>query len=247
VIYRIRVRAWDKAKNDSEWSEAVEGTPQPTLGWTDLSNDPGGCFVSALHSENRRRLWRVGRYFAGLKVGRYVPRASEADVIYGEDKAWPFQVEIGWVHRPYLEVGFATGYMELDGTAIKILTHEKSIDPAVFRMVPGAMTFRWLFFQNPEKILIPYLGGGINIWWYKEEKPRGKNTEGWKYGAHGSCGVRLLLDKFDPKHADFLSSGFGVKNTYLTLDFVYHWIDNFGESRLDLGGTFYQAGILFLF
>jgi hypothetical protein len=247
TVYRIRVRAWDKAHNVSEWSDLAEGMPQPTFGWTDLINNATGCFISSLHSEKSKGFKGNIKWFAGLKVGRYEPDAKEAELIYGEDKAWPVQLEIGWQHRPYLEVGISAGYMKLDGKALLSVTQKKSVDPLTFRMIPCSMTFRWIPFRNPGHILTPYLGGGINAWWYQEDKIKGKDTNGWNYGGHGLCGVRLLLDQFDPKNAKFLEKDFGVIDTYLTLEVIYNWINNFGGSRLDLAGAFYQVGVLFLF
>ena len=246
VLYRIRVRARDKANNVSGWSDEKEKMPQPTLGLLDLLDNSSGCFISTLTS--KRKKGRGGRrWLVGLKVGGYEPSSDEADLIYGEDRAWPVQLEIGWVHRRYLEIALGAGYMELDGTGLAVETLEKSMDQLTFRIVPCFMTFRWIPFDYPEQILIPYLGGGINAWWYQEDKPKRENRDGWKSGYHGLLGVRFLLNQFDPEHARVLEKEFGIIRTYLNFEMVYHWIDNFGESRLDLGGAFYQAGILFLF
>jgi hypothetical protein len=247
TTYEIRVTARDKANNVSKGSDVVTGIPQETLGWLELLEEKGGCFISSVYSKKRKNVEGRRRWLAGLKVGRYESGSEEADMVYGEDRVWPVQIEIGWIHRSYLEVGLSSGYMEMDGIAIKKLTREKSIDSVTFRMIPSSMTFRWIPFENSGHVLTPYLGGGINAWWYQEDEPKGEDMSGWNFGYHGLCGVRFLLDRFDPKHARLLEKDFGVKDTYLTLEVVYNWINDFGESRLDLGGAFYQAGILFLF
>jgi hypothetical protein len=246
TTYKVQVMAIDKANNESEWSEG-SGTPQETLGWLELLEEKGGCFISCVNSKGGKEPGGGIGWLAGLKAGRYKPGSDEADLVYGEDRAWPVQAEIGWIHRSHLEVSFGTGYMEMDGCAIKVLSGEKSIDTVTFRIIPCTMTLRWIPLGHSEHVLTPYLGGGIDAWWYQEDETNGKDIDGWKYGYHGLCGVRLLLDPFDPKHAKSLEKGFGVKDTYLTLEMVYNWIDDFGDSRLDLGGIFYQAGILFLF
>ncbi|MGA1863463.1 MAG: hypothetical protein ACMUHX_00210 [bacterium] len=246
ITYKVRVMAFDKAYNESGWSEG-SGTPQQTMGWLELLGEKGGCFISSVDSEKNKDPGDSRKWLAGLKAGRYKPGSDEAELVYGEDRAWPVQAEIGWIHRSRLEVSLGTGYMEMDGTAIKVLSMERSIDTVTFRIVPCSMTFRWVPFGYSGHVMNPYLGGGIDAWWYQEEEPDGKDIDGWKYGYHGLCGIRLLLDTFDPKHARSLERDFGVKDTYFTLEMVYNWIDNFGDSRLDLGGIFYQAGILFLF
>ena len=109
------------------------------------------------------------------------------------------------------------------------------------------MTLRLLPFFDREWVVTPYIGGGLNAWWYEEDKSRGKDTDGWKYGYHGVFGLRVLLDRFDPKQARLVKENYGLMHTYFTLEAVYNWINNLGDSRLDLGGAFYQAGVLFLF
>ncbi len=247
TTYYIQVRARDKAGNLSEGSEVVEGTPQPTLGWLELLDEKGGCFISSVSSEEGKDAEGSRRWFAGLKAGNYEPSSEEADLVYGDDRAWAFQVEIGWIHRPYLEVSLGTGYLEMEGMAVKILTGEKSIDPVTFRMIPSSMTFRWIPIRGSGHILVPYLGCGIDAWWYQEDELKGKDISGWNYGYHGLCGVRFLLDRLDSKHADSLEKDFRVRDTYLTLEVVYNRINDFEDSRLDLGGALYQVGILFLF
>ncbi|MGA1841844.1 MAG: fibronectin type III domain-containing protein [bacterium] len=246
ITYKVRVMAIDKAQNESGWSEG-SGTPQETLGWLELLEEKGGCFISSVDSGKNKDTGGGGRWLAGLKAGRYKPASDEADLVYGDDRVWPVQAEIGWIHRSLLEVSFGTGYMEMDGSAIKVLSRERSIDTVTFRIIPSSMTLRWIPFGYSGHVLNPYLGGGIDAWWYQEEEPDGKDIDGWKYGYHGLCGIRMLLDPFDRKHARSLEKDFGVKDTYITLEMVYNWIDDFGDSRLDLGGIFYQAGILFLF
>lgn len=247
IAYKIRVRARDKAGNISGWSDEVEGTPSPTLGLTDLVNEKGGCFISFLDSGRNEDTPAKRRWFSGVKAGFYGPQADATRQVYGEDRGWPVQLEIGWVHRPYMEIGLAAGYMEMDGMALLPDGMGKSIDHVVFRMVPCSMTLRFIPFRNIGRVLSPYIGGGPSIWWYQEDKLDKKDIDGCKYGYHGVLGLRVLLDQLDPKHARLMSENYWVLDTYFTLEAVYNWIDNYGDSQLDLGGPFFQAGILFLF
>jgi len=247
VAYRIRVRAWDKADNVSDWSDEVEGMPQPTMGWLDLVEERGGCFISSLDSEKGERPGKGGRWFAGLKVGRFEPQSEQAKLVYDNDRPLQIQFEMGWIHRRYLDVSVGVGYMEMEGTAILPVTQERSIDEVTFRMVPCFMSMRWVPFRTPGGILLPYVGGGVDAWWYREEKPLGKDRDGWHSGYHGLCGIRILLDHFDPRHSEALERDYGIVDTYFTLEATYNRVDNFGGSGLDLGGTLFQAGVQFLF
>ena len=109
------------------------------------------------------------------------------------------------------------------------------------------MNFRFLPIRDIGNIFTPYIGVGVNTWWYGEDKSRGKDKNGWKYGYNGVLGLRLLLDHFDLKNAEAFERLYGVRHTYLTLEAVYNRIDNLKDNRLDLSGLFYRAGVLFLF
>ncbi|MGA1843124.1 MAG: hypothetical protein ACMUIS_01005 [bacterium] len=245
VTYTIRVRARDKAENVSDWSE-VEGTPRQTKGWLDLVEEKGGCFISSLDSGKREQPGTWGEWFAWLKVGRFEPQSEEAKLVY-DDRPWQFQFEMGWIHRRHLDVSVGVGYMKMEGTAILPATQEKSIDEVTFRMIPCVMTVRWVPYRTRGGVLLPYVGGGVDAWWYQEGKPLGKDRDGWNFGYHGLCGIRILLDHFDPKHAEVLERDHGIEDTYFTLEATYSRVDNFGASGLDLGGPLFQAGVQFLF
>ncbi len=245
--YKIRIRAVDIAGNISEWSEEVEGTPQPTLGLTDITGEKGGCFIFSLNPKKGSAINKKRRWIGGVKGGFYEFRSKETKLVYGDDTVWPFQADIGLVLNPVIEAGFTVGYMQMEGMGLMPYNFNKSEDPLTFRILPCSFTLRWLPLHNTGWLPNPYIGGGIDIWLYKEDKFISKNIDGSKYGYHGVFGLRILLDPFDTDHAEIIYDDFGIIDTYFILEAVYNSIDNFGKSRLDLGGLLYQAGIMFLF
>lgn len=72
----------------------------------------------------------------------------------------------------------------------------------------------------------------------------GKEAQGGTYGWHASLGVHLLLDFFAPDMAmDFERDG-GVYNSYLTAEYIYAQIDEFGSaSSIRLGDTTFFLGL----
>lgn len=72
----------------------------------------------------------------------------------------------------------------------------------------------------------------------------GKEAQGGTYGWHASVGVHLLLDYFAPGMAmDFQRDG-GVYNSYITAEYIYAQIDEFGSaSSIRLGDTTFFIGL----
>ncbi|MCB9528768.1 MAG: MXAN_2562 family outer membrane beta-barrel protein [bacterium] len=72
----------------------------------------------------------------------------------------------------------------------------------------------------------------------------GKEAQGGTYGWHASVGVHLLLDYFAPGMAmDFERDG-GVYNSYITAEYIYAQIDEFGSaSSIRLGDSTFFIGL----
>lgn len=72
----------------------------------------------------------------------------------------------------------------------------------------------------------------------------GQEAQGGTYGWHASAGIHLLLDYFAPDMAmDFERDG-GVYNSYLTAEYVYAQVDEFGSaSSIRLGDSTFFIGL----
>ena len=122
----------------------------------------------------------------------------------------------------------------------------KSSDKTTLSMVPlvGGVVYRFDVLSKRFRIpLVVSLKGGVDytIWWIRDgvdsiaryKNSSGKSMPGYggTWGLHWSAGLHLLLDFFEPHTAKVFDNEMGVNNSYLFIEYVGYWVDDFGSKK----------------
>lgn len=152
-----------------------------------------------------------------------------------------------------LSLGLSAGYWSAEG---KTLLEDGSTigeDATSIELYPLAAQLSYRLDQFAESFpLAPVVRVGFDyyLWRILDGDDNvalfapGKEAQGGTYGWHASVGVHLLLDYFAPGMAmDFQRDG-GVYNSYITVEYIYAQIDEFGSaSSIRLGDTTFFIGL----
>jgi hypothetical protein len=95
---------------------------------------------------------------------------------------------------------------------------------------------------SEEQLLVPYVAGGWSRYYYRQEVDGADDTDGHLDGYHFRGGLKLLLNRLDPRSAKKARDAFGLKRTYFTTEAQFAKVDDFGGTSADLGGWSFFAG-----
>jgi hypothetical protein len=140
-----------------------------------------------------------------------------------------------------LSMGVTAGYWNIEGNAIPAEGAEEvdAADTTSFMMLPFQLqaTYRldaWAEFFP----LVPVIRGGLSYYFWRILDGSGEVTQfaggdeasGATQGWHTSVGVYLLLDNLDQEMAADFERDAGVKGMYLTVEYQYSQVDDFGAA-----------------
>lgn len=155
-------------------------------------------------------------------------------------------------------VGFSFGYARDKGAA-RLADGSSSNDPTAFNLIPLSISGVYRFDYLAQKYRIPFVphikaGFDYYIWWitnavgkvakYKD----GSVGQGGTFGGHVTFGLAFHLDFLSPEMAQTFDTDVGVNNTYLFMEYMLAWVNDFGSSKsLDLSSRTFFFGIAFEF
>jgi hypothetical protein len=159
-----------------------------------------------------------------------------------------------------LGIGFSVGWWSMTGKA-RSLDGGSAQDSTELLIVPVSIElvyrFNWLAFKTGFP-LIPYAKGGIAyaFWWgfdgngdvstYTGADNKVTEAQGGVAGLHGTVGLRLLLDVFEPRAARGFDLEMGVNHSYLFCEYQVLSLNNFGDAKsLDLSDNVLMFGLGF--
>ncbi|MEW6378231.1 MAG: hypothetical protein AB1611_01355 [bacterium] len=183
---------------------------------------------------------------ASLWAGYYLPQDINFQRVYSDDGQLAWFVEFSKTWFGQIEAAAGAGGTNFNGYKLRD-EGDSSISKAQMSLGAGYIQCSYLFRYTEGQRLVPYFGGGMDAWGYREKKEGDKTIKGDKYGYHGLAGIRFLLDWLDPEAAGSSEQEYGINNTYLVLEARWLKIDNFGENKLDLSGRLYRLGLLWEF
>ncbi len=152
----------------------------------------------------------------------------------------------------------AVGYWSTEGKGL-YQSGTASTDKTSLEFVPfklsGVYKFDW--FKDEYNIpLVPMVKFGFDyyLWWvsnqrdniarYETESGSVKKGMGGTFGLHVAYGVLFNLDIIDPKLASNFDYDVGVNDTYLYIEGVYSYVDDFGSgSSWDMSDHSFLAGL----
>lgn len=185
----------------------------------------------------------------------YGSMMTEPSMLYGAAIDWRLLHGFG-----ELGVGFSVGYWSQNGKALR-LDGSNSDDEVELLVVPVTLDVVYRFNWLAEKYnfpLVPYVRGGLayGFWWMSDGTgetstytgPDNKvlTGSGGVAGFHGTVGMRLLLDVFEPKAARGFDIEMGVNHSYLFIEYQRLSLTNFGDAKaLDLSDDILVFGLAF--
>jgi hypothetical protein len=191
-----------------------------------------------------------------LQVGSYMPRIDSQFESSDNSAAPPYETAFGTSESLLLKIGaerhvfsvfgslsigVTAGYWSIEGNAVPADGAEDSsaADTTEFLIYPLQLqaTYRLDTWANLIPI-VPVIRGGLSYYLWRILDGSGEVTQfaggneasGATKGWHTSVGVHLLLDFLDEEMAADFERDAGVKNSYLTVEYQYSQVDDFGAA-----------------
>jgi len=155
-----------------------------------------------------------------------------------------------------LAMGATIGYSRAKGEA-RLADDKPSNDSTTMHFIPLSLSAVYRFDWAAHKYnvpLVPYVKAGFDyyIWWITNavgnvSKSRdGSVAQGGTFGGHTTFGLAFLLDFLAPSMAITFDNNMGVNNTYLFMEYVLSFVNDFGSSSsFDLSSKTFLFGISF--
>ncbi|MGA1868595.1 MAG: fibronectin type III domain-containing protein [bacterium] len=233
--YKVRVRARDRAGNTSSWSEEGTGTPYKPIGVLDITGEESKCFISLLdEKEKKRKEAPKPRWIVGVRAENQKFQDDTIALVYNDD-SYGGRIALSYKSSRWIENSLELGYYQMSGYGLHPGSLQQGIDSYYFHILPLSTTLRILPFGDREWFMHPFIGGGFDCWFYREDDGD-SHRDSYLTGYHGVCALRFLMDKIEPREAELFKESYGVLNTYLTLGIQWNQIDDFSDEGLDLSG-----------
>jgi hypothetical protein len=186
--------------------------------------------------------WSLSTHF-----GAWLPTEDDWDDHFGSDVTLDFKAGLGYLLTPWLELGLEAGLRKEEGTIDRTLSGRPLVEELdqILWIIPVQpyvlVNVQW----TEDQLLVPYVAGGLNRYYYVQDVDGASNTDGYLNGYHLRAGLKVLLNRFDPQSSGTVGRAFGLDRTYFALEVQYAAVDDFGDEPTDLGGwTFFGGAAL---
>ncbi len=219
---------------------------------------------------------KFGPYKPAVDDNKRLGGATPYKDTFGDDVMFLTTLELDWQfwHPPgfSLGIGGSAGFMQAYAKA-KIAddegaaTDESSADYTVLNVIPFALLAVVRIDVLADELhvpLVPFFKAGLNwyLWWVlgaggntasaevtDEATGESKTVEGHggTLGWQLNTGLMFRLDDFDRMSARTFDNEVGANHSYLFAEFIWAWVDRFGDNEyLNLStNTFAGATVLF--
>lgn len=202
-----------------------------------------------------------------VKLGPYQPLVDEEfdngpyreffgnnSMFYGE---LAYDVHL-WREFGTLSLGFHAGYGRVRGAVVDQEGRDvEAGDTSKLRNLPlrASVVYRYDYSAHNHNVpLVPVAKLGVNYNFWRVADAGGETMEvdgqrgsGGLAGIHGTLGLHLHLDFFDPTGAAALDFSWGVANSFLFAEYSWTRTSVFGSDRINLGANHWSAGLAFEF
>lgn len=143
----------------------------------------------------------------------------------------------------FFELGVETGYLRALGKGLLPLNGTTGGE-VTYELLPVAAlaTLRLTF--TDRQWVVPYIGGGWNRVTYRQSIKGQDTVMGSAQGYVFRGGVQLLLDPFDNIAAHYLYDDYGIRNTFVVVEYRKN---EAMVNAIDVGGTSLTTGIVLEF
>lgn len=204
-----------------------------------------------------------------LKFGPYRPNIDSefsngvtpyADY-FGSGRHLLSQIEVDWqLFRKFgsAGIGLGLGYFSVSGPA-PLATGQISGDRSELKVVPVSVSavYRFDYFLERNNFpLVPYGKLGLDWAYWRitdgndelAHDSMGGTGQGGTLGWHGTVGVALMLETFDPEAARDFDTELGVNHTGIIFEYTHADISGLGrEGKLHVGDSTWALGLLLEF
>lgn len=223
-------------------------------------------------AQPRRKLGSDRSTIFEFKAGPYQPRIdSEFQVPAGADPAsyeFPYEGSFGndspWMFLATYELqifndmgtlssGVTAGYWSVSGTNGSLDPASEATEETGILMIPTQLGLTYRLDQLSDRLpIVPVVRLGLDYYLWQitrgdgevAEFSNGNKAEGGTFGYHAGFGLHFLLDFLSPTMASDFDRDAGVNNSYLTFDYVYSQVDDFGSATsLRLGDSTFFVGL----
>ena len=205
----------------------------------------------ARKSDKEARTWLVD-----LQFGSYKPRIDTQfsrgensttppyEEAFGTGREMLFSIgteRIIWSGIGTVSLGLSAGYWNVEGQAVQAdgSADDEAGDSTELVIYPLQVQASYRVDTWSEIVpLVPVARAGFSHYFWRildgsgdvAQFSQGQEASGATQGWHATFGVHLLLDFLDTEMADDFANDAGVENSYLTIEYRYSRVDDFGSA-----------------
>jgi hypothetical protein len=182
---------------------------------------------------------------AEIKGGKFSPALENWAQYYGTRTIPEYAASLSYKLRRQVELGVGGGTATAKGKAFAPI-HNFASGDVTFQQYPLNLFLMLRGIINEGQWLVPYAGGGFTRMYYREQVEGQATARGIADGYHYRGGLQLLLDNVDRGGSNSMYLDYGVFHTYFFVE-MEKTKAIVKAASVDLGGTSYNAGLLFEF
>lgn len=194
-----------------------------------------------------------GFWVGSAALGAFHPQQKNWSDHFDQDFLFTGKLGLGYRFAGRWEVGLEGGYRRATGTEKIALQDNTGADLATASFdqtltdVPVQVYGLYQFRGSEEQVVVPYVGAGLTRHYYRLNVDGGDDVRGHLSGYLARAGVRVALDRFEPRRSGRARARVGLSHTYLSVEGEYSRVDDFGKESANLGGWALYAGAVFDF
>ncbi len=186
------------------------------------------------------------RFTSELRGGAVMFYEDEFEDFFGEEFFPMGRYVMGVSMIPNLELNLSVGGMFLEGDALGQEAGDESGEEFEFWIVPVQLGLTYRFDFTEEQLLVPWITGGGDYWFFGEDNEFEDDVKGDKTGYHAGGGVAILLDALEPPAAKRMENLWGVHDTFITISGEWTQMTDEDEG-IDFSNVQYSGGLMFVF
>lgn len=225
----------------------------------------GAAFAQVQYEESPQNVaveLRVGPYYVN-KIDSEFSGDGPYQSLFDGDPAWTFGLELDWqIWHGFGSIGVFgnASWGFFSGKGWDVEENTLSADETTLSLVPVALGAVYRFDVLAKRWNVPIvlalkLGLSYTFWWVKNgvEEVTDASLGGSSYpgyggtwGLHWGASLHFLLDFFEPHTAKIFDNEIGVNNSYLFVEYVGYWSNDFGsDASWDLSHNGVVFGLAF--
>jgi hypothetical protein len=198
--------------------------------------------VSAADTEKgsaQAAAYEVPRWALAFKGGKFKPDLDLYEEFYGRDTTNYWALSGAWRINNWVEIGGELGYSRDNGSGT-LPSSGAAGGQVEYTLMPLQLFANLYYEQSENQLFVPYIGVGLVAAWYKQKIEQQSGRDGrTDLGGSARVGLQLLLNRLDPRSAQYLS-GQRRLQSFLFVEGQYYTAE---VDSIDLGGEILTIGL----